>query len=95
MNGRSFQSLMTLTPGVLIVPSQGVGQSGELSVNGQRTEANYFTVDGVSAHIGASVSSSGFTNDPPMAKQALLQNNFGGTFGDFINRVYSSLVRGE
>jgi hypothetical protein len=61
LNGRSFQSLMTLAPGVLIVPSQGVGQSGELSVNGQRTEANYFTVDGVSANIGASVSSSGFT----------------------------------
>jgi Carboxypeptidase regulatory-like domain/TonB dependent receptor len=61
LNGRSFQSLMTLSPGVLVVPSQGVGQSGELSVNGQRTESNYFTVDGVSADIGASVSSSGFT----------------------------------
>lgn len=52
---------MTLAPGVLVVPSQGVGQSGELSVNGQRTESNYFIVDGVSADIGASVSSSGFT----------------------------------
>jgi hypothetical protein len=61
LNGRSFQSLMTLAPGVIVVPSQGVGQSGELSVNGQRTEANYFTVDGVSADTGASVSSSGFT----------------------------------
>jgi hypothetical protein len=61
LNGRSFQSLITLAPGVLLVPSQGVGQSGELSVNGQRTEANYFTVDGVSANTGASVSSSGFT----------------------------------
>ena len=61
LNGRSFQSLMTLAPGVLLVPSQGVGQSGELSVNGQRTEANYFTVDGVSANTGASVSSSGYT----------------------------------
>jgi hypothetical protein len=40
LNGRSFQSLMTLAPGVLVVPSQGVGQSGELSVNGQRTESN-------------------------------------------------------
>jgi hypothetical protein len=61
LNGRSFQSLMALAPGVLVVPSQGVGQSGELSVNGQRTESNYFTVDGVSADIGASVSSSGYT----------------------------------
>ena len=61
LNGRSFQSLMTITPGVAVVPSSGVGQSGELSVNGQRTESNYFMVDGVSANTGASVSSSGST----------------------------------
>jgi Carboxypeptidase regulatory-like domain/TonB dependent receptor/TonB-dependent Receptor Plug Domain len=167
LNGRSFQSLMTLAPGVSIVPSSGVGQSGELSVNGQRTEANYFTVDGVSANTGASVSSSGntgagftgatpgetalgttqslvsidalqefrattstyaaeygrtpggqfsfqtrsgtnqyhgtafdylrndtldanswfngYTNTPPVAKQALRQNDFGGTLGGFLD----------
>jgi hypothetical protein len=61
LNGRSFQSLMTISPGVSVVPSSGVGLSGEISVNGQRTEANYFTVDGVSANTGASVSSSGAT----------------------------------
>lgn len=59
LNGRSFQSLMTLLSGVNAVPSAGAGQSGEISVNGQRTEANYFTVDGVSANTGASVSGSG------------------------------------
>ena len=52
LNGRSFQSLMTMVPGVSVVPSQGVGKGGEISVNGQRTEANYFTVDGVSANTG-------------------------------------------
>jgi hypothetical protein len=55
LNGRSFQSLMTMVPGVLAVASSGPGQSGEISVNGQRTEANYFTVDGVSANTGASL----------------------------------------
>ncbi|MFT4113970.1 carboxypeptidase regulatory-like domain-containing protein [Silvibacterium sp.] len=59
LNGRSFQSLMTLAPGVIVVPSQGSGSSGELSVNGQRTESNNFTVDGISANTGASVSTSG------------------------------------
>lgn len=56
LNGRSFQSLMTLAPGVAVVPSSGVGYSGEISVNGQRTEANYFTVDGVSANTGTAPS---------------------------------------
>ncbi len=54
LNGRSFQSLMTMIPGVSVVPSySGAGSSGEITVNGQRTEANYFTVDGVSVNTGA------------------------------------------
>jgi Carboxypeptidase regulatory-like domain len=53
MNGRSFQSLIALAPGVVFVSStEGAGQ---FSVNGQRTDANYFTVDGVSANFGAAV----------------------------------------
>lgn len=51
LNGRSFQSLISLTPGsVVTVPSvsqQGVAL-GQLSVNGQRSNANYFMVDGMS-----------------------------------------------
>jgi hypothetical protein len=63
LNGRSFQSLLTAIPGASIVPSSGEGQSGEVSVNGQRTESNYFTIDGVSANTGAAPSTSiGFGN---------------------------------
>ena len=62
LNGRSFQDLILLTPGVVSnSPQQAstLGQSGEFSVNGQRTESNYYTVDGVSANIGASNSVTG------------------------------------
>lgn len=52
LNGRSFQHLITLTPGVVVVPSSQLGNSGQFSVNGQRANANYFTVDGVSANTG-------------------------------------------
>jgi len=52
MNGRSLQSLIQLTPGVVAVPGASTGAQGEFSVNGQRTEANYYTVDGVSANVG-------------------------------------------
>jgi Carboxypeptidase regulatory-like domain/TonB dependent receptor len=56
LNGRSFQDLILLTPGVLTNTPQSaaiLGGQGEFSVNGQRTESNYYTVDGVSANIGA------------------------------------------
>ncbi len=55
LNGRSFQSLILLAPGVLTTsPQVGAegGVSGEFSVNGQRTDANSFTVDGLSGNNG-------------------------------------------
>ena len=51
LNGRSFSSLIDLTPGVALTPANTYEQ-GQFSVNGQRPDANYFTVDGVSANMG-------------------------------------------
>src|SRR6266545_965721 len=56
LNGRSFQSLILLTPGVVVTPAGGQPNSGQFSINGQRNNANYFTVDGVSANIGVGTS---------------------------------------
>src|SRR5207253_3096431 len=55
LNGRSFQSLITLTPGVVVVPVLGgvTNSGGQFSVNGQRSSANSFSVDGVSANFGS------------------------------------------
>jgi len=55
LNGRSFQSLLLLTPGVTMT-SVNSGSLGQFSVNGQRADANYVTVDGVSANFGMSTS---------------------------------------
>jgi carboxypeptidase family protein/TonB-dependent receptor-like protein len=51
LNGRSFLTLIELTPGVVVTPST-FNDQGQFSVNGQRADANYFTVDGVSANFG-------------------------------------------
>jgi len=51
LNGRSFQTLIMLTPGV-VVTATAFDDQGQFSVNGQRADANYFTVDGVSANFG-------------------------------------------
>lgn len=51
LNGRSFQSLIQLTPGVVLTANNGL-DTGQFSVNGQRADANSWMVDGVSANIG-------------------------------------------
>jgi hypothetical protein len=57
LNGRSFQDLISMTPGVNIQSPQATGESfsahGDFSVNGRQPDDNSYTVDGVSADIGA------------------------------------------
>jgi hypothetical protein len=57
LNGRSFQDLISMTPGVVTqspqTEYQAPGQNGDFSVNGQRTESNSYSVDGVSGNISA------------------------------------------
>jgi hypothetical protein len=55
LNGRSFQSLIQLPPGVVVTAS-GQAAQGQFSVDGQRSNANYFTVDGVSVNFGSTTS---------------------------------------
>jgi hypothetical protein len=61
MNGRSFQTLIDLTPGVVPVLAAGGNalDSGQFSVNGQRADANYWMVDGVSANASSNTTHGG------------------------------------
>ncbi len=71
MNGRSFQTLIELTPGVVLTTSN-YNDGGQFSVNGQRAASNYWMVDGVSANIGVGIN----TN-------ATSGNGLGGAVGSF------------
>ena len=75
LNGRSFQSLIQLTPGVVLAANNG-SETGQFSVNGQRADANYWTVDGVSANIG--ISAAGYVGEG-LAGSLGATNVFGGT----------------
>ena len=76
LNGRSFSSLIDLTPGVVLTPANQYEQ-GQFSVNGQRPDANYFLVDGVSANLGTA--GSGTNLGQGGAGQLPAISAFGGT----------------
>lgn len=57
LNGRTVQTLIALTPGVVMTRTDS-SELGQFSANGQRTNANYVTVDGVGANIGVSPNAS-------------------------------------
>jgi hypothetical protein len=90
LNGRGIQSLIELTPGVVVTPVVDASR-GQFAVNGQRTDANYFTVDGVSANFSAGDAKQ-TTNAPGRLStigQAgggmLPANNFLGTFSNLVS----------
>jgi hypothetical protein len=58
LNGRSLQTFIQLTPGVVLTANNGF-DTGQFSINGQRANSNYWTVDGVSANIGISATTPG------------------------------------
>ena len=53
LNGGPLLSLLELTPGLIVTPATR-GEAGQFTVNGQRPNTHYFTVDGVSANSGVS-----------------------------------------
>ena len=51
LDGRGLTTLLELAPGSILTPAAS-GEAGQFSMNGQRPNTNYFTVDGVSANTG-------------------------------------------
>jgi len=58
LDGRSFQPIITLAPGVTLTKPT-FAEQGQFSAKGQRASANYFIVDGVSANIGVAAGAGG------------------------------------
>ena len=81
LKGRSFQSLLLMTPGVVSGGTAGK-EAGQLSVNGLRTNSNYWTIDGVSANTGVASTGQASLNVNQAFTGAIPGfNAFGGTNG--------------
>jgi carboxypeptidase family protein len=105
LNGRSIQDLISMTPGVVTQSpntSTGVGFSGDFSVNGQRTESNIYTVDGVSGNVAAGAGFGVQNNAPAATGGSIASSTVLGTTQSLISvdalqefRVQSSTYSAE
>jgi Carboxypeptidase regulatory-like domain/TonB dependent receptor len=81
VQGRSFQSLITLTPGTVLTTTNAT-EFGQFSVNGQRADANYSMIDGVSGNVSPTYATGG----------AFSQNNSGSVLGFSALGTTSNIV---
>ena len=87
LNGRGTQTLIELTPGVTVVPVTDTSR-GQFAVNGQRSDANYYTVDGVSANFASGIYAPGTVVVHSIGQAgggSLPANNFLGTFSNLVS----------
>jgi len=92
LNGRGIQTLIDLTPGTVIMPVADSSR-GQFAINGQRTDANYFTIDGINANFstGDTLTYNTYVRlqATPTFGQAgggmLPANNFLGTFSNLVS----------
>ncbi len=76
LNGRSFQALIALTPGNVTAKTYYTA-SGQFSIDGQRSDANYFSIDGVSANVGITQGSNVYLGSAGAGAAPATSNNGG------------------
>jgi hypothetical protein len=76
LSGRSFQALIALTPGNVTAKTYYTN-AGQFSIDGERTDANYFSIDGVSANVGITQGSNVYLGSAGAGAQQATSNNGG------------------
>jgi hypothetical protein len=74
LNGRGLLTLLEAAPGVVVTPASSSGDSGQFSVSGQRADANYITVDGISMNGGIAA---------PLGTSSTVRQSAGGALPPF------------
>jgi hypothetical protein len=76
LSGRSFQALIALTPGNVTAKTYYTS-AGQFSIDGMRSDANYFSIDGVSANVGITQGSNVYLGAAGAGAQQATSNNGG------------------
>ena len=102
LNGRSYIDLLGLQAGVIPInvgvnpndrPVSGGLSSGNISVNGQREQANAFLVNGGDVSEGRNLGTAVIPNLDSVAEFRLLTNSFDAEYGKFSGAVMNAITK--
>jgi len=103
LNGRGYTDLMALQPGVVPVSTGEYGGTapspsgelnpGNLSVNGQREDANGFMVNGGNVEEGGSNGAAVIPNLDSIAEFRIQTNNFDAEYGNFSGGLVNVVTK--
>lgn len=103
LNGRGYTDLMALQPGVVPVstgeyntsqpPASGELNTGNLSVSGQREDANGFMVNGGNVEEGGSNSAAVIPNLDSIAEFRIQTNNFDAEYGNYSGGLVNVITK--
>jgi hypothetical protein len=109
LNGRSFTDLLSLQPGVApsttigsstvqdvgatILDPSGTLNPGTISVNGQRENANYFSVNGSDAEEDVNAGTAIIPNLDAIAEFRIVTSNFDAEYGEFSGGQISVITK--
>jgi len=102
LNGRSYIDLLGLQAGVVPItsdvqdttrPVSGLGNAGNVSVNGQREAANSFLVNGGSVEEGRNNGASVVPTLDSIQEFRLITNSFDAEYGRFSGAIVNALTK--
>ena len=102
LNGRSYIDLLGLQAGVIPItvgvnptdrPVSGGLSAGNISVNGQREQANAFLVNGGDVTEGRNLGTAVIPNLDSVAEFRLLTNSFDAEYGKFSGAVMNAITK--
>jgi len=101
LNGRSYIDLLGLQAGVVPIsvqptdrPVSGIGNAGNVSVNGQREAANAFLVNGGDVEEGRNNGASIIPTLDSIQEFRLITNSFDAEYGRFSGAIVNVITKG-
>jgi outer membrane receptor protein involved in Fe transport len=93
LNERDWQQLIAISPGVTPAPEGDTGDTQGFNINGQRSKANLYFIDGVNANNGLGSRNSIVVPIDAIQEFSVLENSFSAQYGNTAGGIINIKVK--